>query len=646
MTIEILGKRSVTEAEEVNSQITRSLARVISPEAGPALQDICLRAARAIDHAVEISRAISFGRRLVVSLDLCELVDAVEAEQEPLLRSGGRVRLGDRKVLVDVLASKRALDLVRSGHFLFTLLPGVGAEAIARVRSGYVHSARLKRSLESLPRTPRRQEGWLRSSSVERDHARREGWIRKDSAVLRETSRFVELLQSLLIKENYLSATRFERGFKIDPGNLRSLVAEISAQRRGESDQFADLVDAVNLLFASNSSQDEKFICHMTRTVTLHRLESGVWMRREADVATQGAGGLLPALIHPHVVSLLWLLRAEPEGGRNTYVRAESFRRFASQALSHIRTYSYFLESGRGFDELQEPLKELMNLRSRDRENAVPFSLFLNHILEDLLYAEQHVHAPRHERLLDRPRQVESLGRRAEEAPVALQQRRMLRVMEMLDRSSGVSSVEKLRGAREGISLAERAGFFVERREIAENAIEWRIFPEISEQGRERNAGLIAGVVFDSSGETFGINLFWPSSTGATGLITGVFRALAEMHFQSVAVLWEDSRGALLAIELSLEDRASACGQALACLGARPAAALQVISETVVATWESPRMGADGLTSLRFSPCSRPAARECYSLLGDDLPWELLEDLLNHGEEWRAHASSKSSASH
>ncbi len=595
--------------------VERALARIVRPDMSEALEELCDQARRAIDHAVQIARAASTGRRLVVSLDICELLDASETDRSRALRRAG---LPDRRVLVDVLASRRALEIVKSGAMSFTLLPGVSAEATNRLRNAYARAGRLLRSLrDAPPAAPRSAKSWSQQRVVKRDHTRREKWIRDDAAAILSSSRLLDLLEELLGLPGYVSATELAGGFALVHDEIMDFAGQIAKARKpgaGEDTRFADLMDSVNLLFAAGATNEDTIVCHMTRTATLHRLPSGGYMRfaPEAEVGRGGLGPPVPTLIHPHVVTLLSLLGMRSGGLADTYERAEEFGRHAAQALSFIRTYAFHLRTATGFGVLRNDVDELINVQTRNRAHGNVLAMFLNHVLEDLLYAEQ-LTARRHSR-----QEVAVINRKNAQALVAMQQRSMLRVVHLLSPSLGLASTELAAAVLDGDpTMAEAAGFFVERSNPGSRARECRIFAEAD------RTWLVAGVSISERATNGSINIYWPSEQALTEFVKAVYGALGER----VMVLWESHEPRLRTCLGARKKGGPECAEVLARLAEGPARAAQLGAGGVLATWESPGLGRDGLTGISFDAASANVARRCYESFGPAVAWEALYEI-------------------
>ena len=374
-----------------------------------------------VDHAILNLRALARwqakGKQLILSVDLCELIDSsvrfLMYEEEFLERR----LVSRRRVFTDIAFAKLALRQIRHGLHNFTLLPGTILETLSFLRDaiGRDHNlgAQLGRFLARIE-----QQTMADAEESAKFNRKAETFYRARSANLAVFGGLAALVTELIYLNNYRSPQQVEGSFGYSEAEFSDLLAGVSGVRaRASATGWNDVFDAANLATAINVAKQETsdVVVHVTRTPSLHRLSEGNDLEIDLSLRWTEDDFQYPLLVKPDVVFLLGQLF--PQGSQRVagYSAVEEFCRQWGEFSSRLREG----EITRGGEaQLAAALPRL--LRGRETGAVLPkvLDLYIAAFLESTALAGQ-LQAAMDEEPLDFMYQEKEI-RRANREAVAL----------------------------------------------------------------------------------------------------------------------------------------------------------------------------------------------------------------------------------
>lgn len=623
MTLALAERATRTYLEDLLTQAANDW-RVI-----PTFRDLLDRTlleARAIAHLESI------GCRIILSLDLCELLDislSITSQLRRLPPNTARKRLRARQILSDIIFSRSALEHILLRETPFTILPATAAEIGFYLRDEFSHNFRLLHEhaifagdFEARSSTPLLNP--LAFSSLEE-------FVRSEGPRVAATDRLVQYLTALFESRGFLPPSAVRGAFAVDEELYAELVTNISAIRQeGPVPKQNTVIDALNVASAVSASQPDQVVLHMTRTAALHQLSRHAPISYALAIKAKTRDDEHPIIVHPASIYLLDLLTGSSLSARSeNYEVVEAFSRFWANLSSHLREYELALQTGR--PQSKRVQEHLFQTYEYSEDYRLPFSQLMDSFYQNVCHGEQILAGGIESNAVDATLQTETLKERLQQSSALARQKRIATLIEFLSEISCFPHARSTIGT--GIRLmgepflAQSLGLFVGNRTQPGSSLqEFFLSRRRVDQNSPLTPSLVLGLQLmpDSSLAT----VFWPSiETPATVLKALASLLLLQEPRLADEIWWLAVRedGSILTGRADPEDLSRSVSRDL---GPTPLQALRLETTATTVTVELTMPDRPALTSITIDRAHLLDTCKFCQSAGTVLPIEVIRDFL------------------
>lgn len=320
----------------------------------------------------QLCRAMDFGYTVVLSLDLCDLLDTAYTFRQRQRQVQSLELLEQRRVLTNIGYSREAMGVISKANFPFTILPGTAAEILNYLQHAYVKNQVFVKTLKKHRLRIEYEEAENVLEKTDETMRSFQNLLSSGMAGLAATNRLVSFVSRLIEAKGFVPAPRSPvRGEDAEFDRFyENILTALNAVR--PSGGLNNRVDASNLSTAASSppGPDGRIFVHMTRTPSLHRLgdrkvELGVHLEaklKEGPTVPILVGPQLPCLFHAFFRGGRW---QERDAAKAIHAQAEDFVARWSAVAGALRTYEQALLKRQSADVVRRQVEKISQLLER-----------------------------------------------------------------------------------------------------------------------------------------------------------------------------------------------------------------------------------------------------------------------------------------